>query len=98
MPALRRLRPGPLWLALPGLAFLAVFFLVPVLQLLSLSIRDADGVLSPVQFARILETDVYVRVLLITFRIAALTALLSLLLGYPVAYWLARQPEPRRGW
>ncbi|NVP58227.1 ABC transporter permease subunit [Mycoplana rhizolycopersici] len=97
-PAPRRFRFGPLWLAVPGLAFLAVFFLVPVARLMGLSLEDADtGAMTMAHYARIFETDVYFRVLLITFRIAALTTLFSLLFGYPLAYWLARLPEHRRG-
>ncbi len=94
----RRFRFGPLWLALPGLAFLLVFFLVPVARLLGLSVQDADtGVLTAEHYARIVGTDVYLRVLLMTFRIAGLTALFSLLFGYPLAYWLARLPDSTRG-
>jgi putative spermidine/putrescine transport system permease protein len=90
-------RPSPLWLAAPGLAFLAVFFLYPVLRLLALSVQDpATGALSAAAYARILNTDVYLRVLGITFKIAANTALFSVLIGYPLAYWLARLPEGAR--
>ncbi|MGH6760793.1 MAG: ABC transporter permease subunit [Phyllobacterium sp.] len=93
-----RFRFGPLWLALPGLAFLIIFFLVPVARLMGLSIEDADtGAMTAAHYTRIFDTDVYFRVLLITFRIAALTTLFSLLLGYPVAYWLSRLPDRQRG-
>lgn len=96
--AARRFRFGPLWLAAPGLAFLAVFFLVPVARLMGLSFEHADtGAFSLSHYARIAETDVYLRVLLITFRIAALTTLFSLVFGYPLAYWLARLPARSRG-
>lgn len=91
------LRLSPLWLAAPGLAFLAVFFLYPVLKLLTLSVQDpASGAFGLSTYARIVSTDVYVRVLGITFKIAGYTALFSLLLGYPLAYWLARMPERSR--
>lgn len=94
----QRLRFGPLWLAVPGIAFLAVFFLYPVLRLLGLSIQDAEtGAWTGEHYARIVDTSVYFRVLMGTFRIAGLTALFSLLLGYPLAYWLAQLPERRRG-
>ncbi|WP_455918491.1 hypothetical protein [Ensifer canadensis] len=89
-----RFRFGPLWLAAPGLAFLLIFFLVPVARLMGLSLEDADtGAMTASHYARIFETDVYFRVLLITFRIAGLTTLFSLLLGYPLAYWLSRLPD-----
>jgi ABC-type spermidine/putrescine transport system permease subunit I len=94
----RRFRLGPLWLAAPGLVFLAVFFAYPVAQLLGLSLVDAEsGALGIGAYRRIAATDVYLRVLGITFRIAALTALWSLLIGYPLAYWLARLPDLFRG-
>lgn len=91
-------RPNPLWLAVPGLIFLAVFFAYPVAQLLSLSLRHPEsGAFSLAAFQRIANTDVYLRVLGITFKIAGNTALWSLLIGYPLAYWLARMPEIFRG-
>jgi len=93
-----RFRFGPLWLALPGLAFLIIFFLVPVARLMGLSFENADtGAMTAAHYTRIFDTDVYFRVLLITFRIAALTTLFSLLFGYPLAYWLSRLPERKRG-
>ncbi|QRM30331.1 ABC transporter permease subunit [Microvirga sp. VF16] len=96
--AVRRFRFGPLWLAAPGLAFLLIFFLVPVARLMGLSVQDAEtGTLTGSHYARVFGTDVYFRVLLITFRIAGMTALLSLLFGYPLAYWLARLPDALRG-
>ncbi|SEG26125.1 ABC transporter permease subunit [Bosea lathyri] len=96
--ALRLPRLSALWLAAPGLIFLAVFFVYPVAQLLGLSIVDpAKGDLSIATYQRIAATDVYLRVLGITFKIAGNTALISLLIGYPLAYWLARMPEFFRG-
>lgn len=91
-------RPNALWLAVPGLVFLVFFFAYPVGELLMLSLRAPDtGAFSIATFQRIANTDVYLRVLGITFRIAGNTALYSLLLGYPLAYWLARMPEFFRG-
>lgn len=89
-------KPHALWLAVPGIAFLAVFFLWPVAQLLSLSLWTDDG-FSTATYQRIAATDVYLRVLGITFRISAYTALYSLLIGYPLAYWLANMHGLRRG-
>lgn len=92
------LRFGALWLAVPGLLFLAVFFVWPVAQLLGLSLFDPDsGKPSIATYERIAATDVYLRVLGITFRIAGYTALYSLLIGYPLAYWLSRLPDIYRG-
>lgn len=85
------------WLpAVPALLFLAVFFIVPVVEILQGGLYDGDGVLSIAQFARMTHSAVYVKVLASTFWIAFLTAALSVLLGYPVAYLLARLPARSR--
>lgn len=87
------------WYAAPAIAFLAVFFLYPVVKLLLLSVQaDGSGDLTLEHFERAFTAEVYVRVLGITFGIAAETTLGSLLFGYPLAYWLAKQPDSRRGW
>lgn len=96
-PRSARVRLTATWLVAPGLAFLAVFFLYPVASLLFLSVTDPEGGgWSLRSFARIASTDVYLRVLGITFRVAGSTAVLSLLIGYPLAYWIASLSEAVR--
>lgn len=92
--ATKRVFVNPLWLAIPGILFLLVFFVYPVCSLLLLSVTDPDtGQWAVKSYTRILNTDVYLRVLGITFRIAAQTACLSLIIAYPLAYWVASLPE-----
>jgi ABC-type spermidine/putrescine transport system permease subunit I len=75
---------------LPGLLFLGVFFVFPVIQLLGISLQDpATQQFSLSGYRRALGATVYLRVLQNTFGIAFQTTLLSLGLGYPLAYWLA---------
>jgi len=92
--AIKRVFVNPLWLAIPGILFLLVFFVYPVCSLLLLSVTDPDtGQWAVKSYTRILNTDVYLRVLGITFRIATQTACLSLIIAYPLAYWVASLPE-----
>lgn len=98
-PARRMVRrlADPRWLALPGIAFLAVFFVYPVLHLLVRSVQTADrSEWSLAAYARLFTHPVYLRVLQNTFVIAADTTAICLLLAYPVAYWLSSMPEKRR--
>lgn len=89
--------PDPVWLALPGIVLLLLLVIAPSLRVLSLSVQDAaTGSLSFDAFHRALATPVYLRVLGNTFAIAGMTTVLCLLLGYPLAYWLALQPSRRR--
>ncbi|MEX3959127.1 ABC transporter permease subunit [Trinickia sp. EG282A] len=84
------------WPIVPALVFLAVFFLVPVGEILQGGLFDANGRFGLAQFGRIAETPVYAKVLWTTFSIALTTAVLSVMLGYPVAYLLSRMPGRSR--
>jgi putative spermidine/putrescine transport system permease protein len=74
----------------PTLLFLLFFFIVPVGEILQGGLFNADGTFGLGQFERIAHTPVYAKVLWITFSISFLTAAISVLLGYPVAYLLSR--------
>jgi putative spermidine/putrescine transport system permease protein len=90
-------RPRVAWLAFPGLLYLAMFFIYPVVQLLLTSLQDPEsGAFSLAAYRRLMSATVYLDVMRTTFFIAAETAALCLLLGYPLAYWLARMPAGRR--
>lgn len=72
-------------LATPALCFLAVLLFWPLLDLLKLS--AASGTFAP--YGKAIGEPLYAVVIMTSFRIAALSALLCLLLAYPVAYFLA---------
>jgi len=84
------------WPLFPLLLYLGFLFLYPVGQLLWLSILDDGGALSSVHYTKLFARTTYVKVLGITFRIAAWTTLFCLLAGYPVAYLLATINERKR--
>lgn len=85
------------WLpALPALLFLLAFFLLPVGQILQRSISTSGGSLSARPFLQIAHNGVYAKVLWISLKVSFLTALFSVLLGYPLAYWLSRLRDARR--
>lgn len=75
---------------LPALLFLVVLFLWPVLRLMSLSVEG--GTLAP--YEKALTDGLYVQVLLNTALVAAYVSAICLVLGYPVAYFLASSREP----
>jgi putative spermidine/putrescine transport system permease protein len=92
----RKLVLDPLWLALPGIAFLILFLIVPTAQILSLSLIDKiTGALTFAPFVKIWSGGPYLAVLGTTFSVALWTTALCLVLGYPLAYWLCRKP-PRQ--
>ena len=85
----------------PGLLWLAVFAVVPLgfLAVVSLWKASAFGLSTAASLDsyRILTNDpVYARVLWQTLRIALVTTLLSLVISYPLAMFLARLKEKRK--
>ena len=89
-----RLGPGPL--GLPGLAWLGLFFVVPlgIIFIVSLGERDRFGGvvldhLSLDNYRTALAPE-FLPTVWNSFRYAGLTAALSILIGYPVAYWISR--------
>ena len=86
----------------PGLAWLVVFFLVPLVIIFAVSLGTRDqygGVL----FSR-LSLDNYLRALQPDFlptianslRYAGATTVLSIVIGYPIAYWISRYGGTRK--
>ena len=71
--------------AAPAVLFLAIFFLFPVARLFSLSFDGA----SFAPYGELVRDDFYAFVVGETFRIGAIVTLLSVLLGYPLAFALA---------
>jgi putative spermidine/putrescine transport system permease protein len=74
------------WLIAPALAFIAVFFLFPLLLMVIRSLTDP----SPANYLRFLETPVYPWSLFLTLWMSFVVTLTCLVLGYPYAYALYR--------
>jgi putrescine transport system permease protein len=90
-------------LALPFL-WLGIFFLLPFVLVLAIALSsNAPDAAPPValgislkNFALLFSDDLYVAAWLSSLRIAATSTLIALLLGYPMAYAIARASPRRR--
>ncbi len=90
-------------IALPFI-WLIVFFLLPFALVLAIALgTNAPDVAPPVElgfsfknFALLFSDDLYVAAWLSSLRIAATSTLIALLLGYPMAYAIARARPERR--
>ncbi|GBE42548.1 putrescine transport system permease protein PotH [bacterium BMS3Bbin10] len=88
----RRARKSALlryWPLYPAFLFLGFFFLYPVILLLGLSFVDNQGALTGEHYSRLVASSTYLKVLMITLKIAGWTTVIAILAGYPVAYLLA---------
>jgi putative spermidine/putrescine transport system permease protein len=89
-------------LLLPSLVFLAVFFALPAVGLVSYSFltQAPDGTVElPVtleHYRHFFGTPLYSRVLLITLRISLFTTAVAVLFAYPVALVMGRSTPPIR--
>jgi len=85
---------GPLLVA-PAVLFLLVLFVLPIAQMVGYSVTGhiRQGVfvsgLTLENYARLLSTDLYWRVVVRTLRIALVTSLISIPIAYPLAIVLA---------
>jgi putative spermidine/putrescine transport system permease protein len=88
----------------PTLAFLLVFFLVPYLNMVRMSflVKPVSGAYLPqftlANYAQAVLDPFHWRVLERTFWLSGLTTVLTLLLGYPLAYHLTYAPKRRKRW
>ncbi len=96
-PSAQRLMARPLWwLMAPLVLLLGLWFLLPLALLLSNRFRivvvgqPAPPTLTPANYLRFLADSFYLRYLGATLVLGAFVTLLATLIGYPVAYSLAR--------
>ncbi len=91
-----------LWLALPILYFVLIFA-VPLLDLLKMGFsrplpqRITGGEFSYANFIEIFTNPLYRNTLWVTLRIGATVALATLIVGYPLAFFLARTRSRAKG-
>ena len=97
----KRARLRGLALVLPALLLVAAFLLAPLALVVRYSLDVYDpaslmkGVFSLENYVKLVSDPFYARVLLFTAGIAALSTLVCLVLGYPVAYFISRSPSEK---
>ena len=84
-------------LATPAMLLIVAIVLIPVGWLFYLSFIGNDGQLSLEHYQKMVEYKSYARVFVTTFQVSILTTLLCILIGYPLAYFLAMLPQRMAG-
>lgn len=101
MQATKRYRWRVLGLITPSLFWLIVFFFIPLLIVVAMSFGERGtygGIVwrfNLSNFVRLAD-PLYLRIFLRSILIAGVTTLICLLIGYPLAFWIASQPRDRR--
>jgi putative spermidine/putrescine transport system permease protein/spermidine/putrescine transport system permease protein len=85
-------------LASPALLAIVLIIVIPVGWLFYLSFIGNDGEPSLEHYRKMIEYKSYARVFVTTFQVSILTTLLCILIGYPLAYFLAILPQRIAGY
>ncbi|AGN24786.1 ABC transporter permease [Erysipelothrix rhusiopathiae] len=84
-------------LVIPYVVWMSVFIVVPMLLIVFYAFTTVGNQMIPFQFSLInfkkFFDPVFLKVLLDSFRIAAITTAICLLVGYPLAYFISRRSE-----
>ncbi|MDR3377004.1 MAG: ABC transporter permease [Ancalomicrobiaceae bacterium] len=81
----------------PGLLLLALAFLLPIFQMLSLSVTGPSG-LTLLNFVNFLGDPFYLGVLWRTIRLSLLITVICALIGFPLAYIISKVGSTMRLW
>ena len=90
-------RTENLLLAAPGLLLLALAFLLPIGQMLALSVEGPEGA-TLAHFSRFLGDGFYLTVLWRTVRLSLVITAICAVVGFPLAYIMARVGPRMRLW
>jgi putative spermidine/putrescine transport system permease protein len=96
--------PWVVFLIVPIIVFLVVFFLIPYANMVYMSflVKPVEGAylkqFTLENYARALRDPFYWKILRNTFWYSLLTTVITLVLGYPLAYHITRAPRRWRGW
>src|SRR5215471_14738131 len=92
----RSFRPRyPAWLTAPSFLYYAIFFLGPMAILVAFSLATQRGFGSltygfDISQYRLIANSLYVTIFVRTLVMASIGSLLTIAVGYPLAYWMAR--------
>src|SRR6202011_1673282 len=86
---------GIAWAIVPAALLFVLFFALPFGVMAALSLLSGNPVSNPNvaftwrNYARLVHRDLYLDVLIATLRIGVVVTALALLIGYPLAHWMA---------
>ena len=77
----------------PALLLVMVIMVIPVTWLFYLSFLNDEGAFSLEHYERMVASKSYARIFWTTFKVSFLTTLICVVIGYPLAYFLAQLPR-----
>lgn len=77
----------------PAVLLVVITMVLPVIWLFYLSFLSDEGTFSFEHYERLTASKAYARIFWTTFQVSFLTTLICLVIGYPLAYFLAQLPK-----
>ncbi len=77
----------------PALLLVFVIMILPVGWLFYISFLSDEGTFSLEHYQRMIDSKSYARIFWTTFKVSTLTTLICIIIGYPLAYFLAQLPS-----
>src|SRR5699024_4075397 len=74
----------------PSVIFLIFFFIMPLLVVLGNSFQSGEGLLSVQNYKNFFVDPYYLKVLVTTLRVSLLTTIITVIVGYMIAYYVSR--------
>ncbi len=84
-------------LVVPAMIIIVMIILIPLSWLFYLSFLGDDGGFSLENYQKMTQYKSYYRIFITTFQVSILTTLISIALGYPLAFFLAQLPPKWAG-
>lgn len=84
------------FLLLPGLAFILLFFLFPLLYVLWESFQSEQAFFTLTRYIKVLKDKQFQHVFMRTLRVALIVTPLAVLLGYPSAYLMTKVSSKKK--
>ncbi len=79
-------------LSVPAIVIIFLVIIIPVGWLFYLSFIGSEGQASLEHYRKMIEYKSYARAFITTFKVSFLTTLICIVIGYPLAYFLAQLP------
>lgn len=92
----RRFSLTSLWLLLPALGFLAIFFAYPLFGIVLRSFHATDGGMTTDHYEAFFSRSIYLRILWQTVEVSFWTTTLCVVIGYPLAFVMANSSSSVR--
>lgn len=84
------------WLLLPGLLFLMVFMIIPIILTIG-STFFQEGSFTLDGYLHFFKDPYFLKIMLTTLQVSIVCTFVSILLGFPVAYYISKKAPRKKG-